>query len=261
MGNLAIKYAAGAGVQSSPFKLQTVTRYLSKTSSAIALGLLASIGIGTGLHHASESNPNLLAQSFNFMPQEAEADTYSQSGYSCYIQSSYGGKSLEISYKTDSGYVLFEVIEPRYKHPNTNAISIPKEAADANGLVQLRITATKRHDVSGIAIVEGSVLDKNNLETLPLVSAYHHRTKKNVTDIVQNETNKTYVHTLPGDVIDLEFASTKSDDSESEYFITVGGVYAPLEVDDHLAIDNNWFYTLDSEAQSFLQEVYSLNKV
>src|SRR5690606_21750712 len=133
------------------------------------------------------------------------------------------------------------------------AIAIPKTAMNNEGQVTLRITATKRHKVSGIKVVKGETVSEAEFEHLPLVRAYHHRDGQDYASVLTSQSDE-YVTTYPSDVLSLEFATPKTDGDHS-YIVGVSGVYAWASHEDQ-AVVGNWVKALDEDARSFLENVY-----
>lgn len=169
-------------------------------------------------------------------------------------------KSLKIYYWNGSGYVYFDIVQPRYKNTNSFAIALPKEAV-IGGQVKLKIVATKLHVVTGLSVAEGQVNSVDTTE-LSLSKAVLQRTGEDVTNILDTPFDKTYVSTFPSDTIELEFVDNcpeqKSPELREEFLFRIGGVYCRA-TEAQQAFVPGWTAKLDQQALDFLSDVYKYN--
>ena len=170
-----------------------------------------------------------------------------------------GPRSLIVSYldKARGQYVTLDVIEPRYARPSTVGVKLPDVAFDIDGNASLRITATKRHKVSGVAVVDGAN-EQVAARDLVLRRAHLVRTGTDHTDALATPFVGGYIETLPGDVLELEFDGA-SQGSTNAYLLGFGGVYAPADRKAQRKA-GNWTDTLDEQAIAMLAEVYHYSK-
>jgi len=259
LGKLYIEPGFASSI-ASPF-----TKFLGVTRKNVAASVIGAIlGMFGGFSSQNSRGADNAILSASFATPVAHADApYSQSGYgsgsgSC---SGSGNRSLVVSYYNpqDKQFVSIDVIEPRYAQSSTAAITIPEEAFDGQGLTKLRVFATKHHKVSGIAIVADPT-ESDVGKTLKLTKAELKRTGDNCVDVLSQPFNKTYVETLPGDVLDLEFKGSQVTTEEVVYVLSVGGVYTVATKEEQERA-GNWTTRLDPEARAFIRNVYrdSLN--
>lgn len=231
----------------SPFQ-KNLKNLKTKTIQGVATGFMATLigylGLTGGVKSSDDSK--ILSSAFGFGAKTANAETPSCT------------RSLELSYELNDQRVKYEVVEPRYARPASSAIPVPKESIK-NGKGAIRIVATKRHKVSGIAIAKAEKVDVDNFEELSLESAYHHGDNKDYTEtFVTNEkvNSGVYVRTKPSDVLTFTFESNNNDpEIEYAYLMGVSGVYAPASREDQQK-RGDWTKKLDPEALAFLSEVY-----
>lgn len=171
-----------------------------------------------------------------------------------------GCNSLVVEYYDGTSFVFVDVIEPRFYRPTTEAVKIPKEAIAKNGKVRIKITSTKYHRVWGVALAKPERTHSTRFEKLLLKTAYHLKEQKDYTAILNSQRNGEYMHLIPGDVVDIEFAdSTKAFGSgeKREFVLVAGGIYTPLSKEVELEL-GNWIAELDAEAREWLKHKYSL---
>lgn len=142
--------------------------------------------------------------------------------------------SLIYEYKDAEGnYRQVAVSEPRAWHYNTEIIELPRESVSPNGEVRLKITSTKRHTLGFIGITQQmeEIEEKQfRQEDVKLSRAYHHRLQKDVTAELNNAGDE-YVHTVTGDVVDMEFDAPDAPIGENQketYVIQSSGFYTAL---------------------------------
>lgn len=172
--------------------------------------------------------------------------------------------SFVIEYKDKDGtYSKITVTEPRAWKYNTEIIEIPKESIMQSGELELKIRSSKRHTLgfAGISQKVELLSDKNyQEETLPLVTAKHNRLGKDVSSDIKSRAG-SYVHTIPGDKIDLEFGlpeNSVSDENKETYLIQSSGFYTSLRPK-NLKLAGNWKEKVSQEARERLSKLVSLN--
>lgn len=240
---------------------------LMKRGAEVAFGsLLGFLGFFGFLGQGSnfKFDDSILAGTFGTYVANADVP-YSQSSY--YSQAGYysqGGYRSLVIYKKDpktGAYSIVDVIEPRYAKPSVVAVSIPEEAYDDDGFARIRIAATKKHKISGLAItIDSDSEQKERIsKSLQLTSATLSRTGVDYRELLNAPYNGQYLETLPGDVLDLQFEHTTTFNNP-KYFLTVGGVYANATKAEQ-ARAGNWTMRLDKSARRFLVDVYQKSKV
>src|SRR3989344_1011581 len=84
----------------------------------------------------------------------------------------------------------------------------------------------------------------------------HNRLEKEVSDVLKSEQGE-YVQTIPGDTIDLEFASPElspSEDKRETYLIRASGFYTALRDENRVAA-GNWRDKIPEEARARLSNL------
>jgi len=170
-------------------------------------------------------------------------------------------KSLVIEYWNGSIFKEIDVIQPRYYQPNIDAISVPKEAILDNGEVVIQVTATKRHNVSSALLVSPKEYLPYEIEELKPTKVFHKRENLDHTETIEKEGSKQYLHTIPADVVDIEFEQPQQKNVSplrtEAYLMKSKGFYVPAtEASQRTA--GNWVEKLDPEAREWLKQMYSL---
>ena len=162
-------------------------------------------------------------------------------------------------YKDKSGnYRLASISEPRAWQYNTEFIELPKEAVLLDGTLSIKMTAGRKHVLGFIGAVQGiGGIQKEYREEEPeLLYARHNRLEKEVSDVLKSEQGE-YVQTIPGDTIDLEFASPElspSEDKRETYLIRASGFYTALRDENRVAA-GNWRDKISEEARARLSNL------
>lgn len=233
----------------SPYQ-KVLNTLKTRTARGLLSGVTASVVgyLGLTANFSASDDASLLSSKFGFGTKSIEADSCSSCIQNC------SRKSLEVSY---GQCTMLEVVEPRYARPSTVAMLVPQECIK-NGKAKIRITATKRHKVSGISVVDGIAVASQEFDLLSLDSAYHHRDKKDYKDTFNSNKESNggnYVQTCPSDVITLTFDAKNNQEEAYEYLVSVSGVYAMASKEVQLKM-GDWTKKLDDEALAFLSKVY-----
>jgi len=169
------------------------------------------------------------------------------------------GCCFAYQYKDKSGnYRLASISEPRAWQYNTEFIELPKEAVLLDGTLSIKMTAGRKHVLGFIGAVQGvGGIQKEYREEEPeLLYARHNRLEKEVSDVLKSEQGE-YVQTIPGDTIDLEFASPElspSEDKRETYLIRASGFYTALRDENRVAA-GNWRDKISEEARARLSNL------
>jgi hypothetical protein len=177
-----------------------------------------------------------------------------------------GGHSLLVESYWDwekEGYQLSEVIHPRHNQYSVDAIELPKQAISSTGEVRIRVTATKRHYVSLISLfAPDTVLEPRREENLLIKKVMHKRLNKDYTDVISKKLSGEYLHTIPGDEVNITVSSsaqTKLNSGEREsYLLGAAGFYTPMS-EEARNLAGNWLAGLDEDARKLLKEMYPVN--
>lgn len=191
------------------------------------------------------SNATKLASTFGVQSARADVPWY---------------RSLVVEYLDAGVYHEIDVIQPRYYQKTLEAILIPSQAVQESGEVTLRVRATKKHHVTDLALVAPKSLLPFQVTTIGVSKAFHRREKRDYSKILNEKSSKTYLHTIPADVVDIEFGPIaevpKSEKSEA-YLMRAHGFYTPIS-DESQRIVGDWVPKLDPEAREWLGKMYAL---
>ena len=114
---------------------------------------------------------------------------------------------------------------------------------------------------AGISQKIESLNDKNyQEETVPLTMAEHGRLHKDVSSDLKNREG-AYVHTIPGDTINLEFSVSESlvpNEDKETYLIQSSGFFTSLRPENK-KLAGNWEEKISKEAKKRLEKLVSLN--
>ena len=175
-----------------------------------------------------------------------------------------GGSSKDsccfaFQYRDRNGtYRLASISEPRAWQYNTEFIELPKEAILPDGTLSIKMTAGRKHVLGFIGAIQGgeSIQKEYREEEPGFLYARHNRLEKEVSDVLKSEQGE-YVQTIPGDTIDLEFASPELSPSEGEketYLIRASGFYTALREENRVAA-GNWRDKISEEARARLSNL------
>lgn len=203
---------------------------------------------------------NVLAQSFGFRTVHADAPGGGGGG------NSGGGHSLLIAYQSpiDGTYTPLSIVYPRSTKAITDSLIIPREAIAQDGTVCIKITATKRHAISSIAMfVPREIKTEKDVaqNIVPMRHARHHRLNQDVTHDITHTRDGSFLHTVPGDVVDITFESAPNQeqtDMHYHYMLTFDGFYTQLSPDGKKLAGDGWVDKLDSDSRQRLTEMYAL---
>lgn len=152
---------------------------------------------------------------------------------------------------------------PRSWKPNTEVIEFPREAVRSDNTVRMRITAAKRHAFGFVGLtqrIEGLHQRQFEKETLEFSRAWHNRLGTDVRASLMNRPGGEYIHTIPGDTVDIEFKAPekklKAGESET-YLIKSSGFYTPLRREAR-RLAGNWQEHISDEARSRLPSLSGL---
>jgi hypothetical protein len=171
--------------------------------------------------------------------------------------------SFVYEYRDEFGqFNQFAISEPRAWHYNTEIIEMPRESVLAGGRAEIRISASKRHVLGFVGISQRvKELDKRGYreEKLRLLKAEHSRLKRDVSREL-TERNGDYVHTVPGDTINLEFEAPKmllAKGEKETYLIRASGFYTSLRPESR-ELAGNWRERISPEARGRLASLKPL---
>lgn len=166
---------------------------------------------------------------------------------------------LPISFKNSSGqYRQFTTIEPRGWRSSVEMTEIPQEAISGSGDLHLRVSATKRHRLDFVGLARNPEELPYQMEALGINRAWHNRLREDVAALLQYRAGN-YLHTIPGDTVDVEFERPKSGTprgTKETYLLRSAGFYIYLSPESK-KIAGNWDEKLSDEAKerlSFIKE-------
>jgi len=168
-------------------------------------------------------------------------------------------KCLPIYFKDSyGGYRQFVTIEPRAWRSSSEMTEIPREAISGSGDLHLRVSATKRHRLDFVGLAGKLKEMPYRTETLGIKRAWHHRLQGDVTALLRYRPGR-YLHTIPGDTVDVEFEQSKGDmspDMKETHLLRSAGFYTYLSPESK-KIAGDWKKKLSGEAKerlSFIEE-------
>lgn len=173
---------------------------------------------------------------------------------------------LTYGYKDEGGeYQWINISDVRTWKYNNEIVELPREAVNSKGEITLRVMATKRHALGFISVVQEDDLTATShrnyqAEKLNLRQAYHSRLQKDMSSALKQGYWKEYLHTIPGDKVDLEFdaPSLKLSENEREtYLLRSSGFYTSLRPDNK-RLAGNWQERISEEAKSRLSSLKPL---
>ncbi len=183
-----------------------------------------------------------------------------------YVALTQGGCCFDYEYMDSEGnYHRAAVLNPRSWKPNTEVIELPREAVRADNTVRMRITATKRHAFGFVGLVQNIEKFHNagfTEEKLVLSRAHHNRLKTDVREVLMSRQSGGYVHTIPGDTVDVEISASERKLKKGEretYLIKSSGFYTPLRRESR-ELAGNWQERISDEAKSRLASLTPLKE-
>lgn len=240
----------------------TPMRLLKGAVLIASISLLSFVGAVQSIFRPAQggNDAQTLARAFE-LPRAFADIPYSQSSYSSSCGAGFSQKSLVIEYKEGDAYTAVDIVSPRYYKPSLYAVSIPKAAIGKDGEIEVRIRATKRHKVHAAFLAAPREKLGYRVEKFAPTTVFHRREKKDYTAVVAQARSKDYLHTIPGDVIDVSFGvapSTKSPEESEAYVLESGGIYTSASKETQLRA-GNWVEKLDPESQAILRSLYTLD--
>lgn len=172
------------------------------------------------------------------------------------------------------------ISEPRAWHYNTEIIEFPREAVLNDGSLHLTISSSKRHTLGFVGVlqnIDDVATDGYKEEAMGLTKAYHHRLKKDFAESVNDKSiacdlsdkldlsdrldiSDRYIHTIPGDTVDLEFSAPsvplKGDERET-YLMQASGFYTSLRQESRI-LAGDWQNNISDEAKTRLASLVGL---
>lgn len=227
-------------------------------SLSVTFGLLSVAGGLQGLFslggtHNSEEGVSKLAGAFGV--ETAHADIPTSGGVT--------SRSLVVEFLEGDTFKQVEVVQPRYYQRVFDSIRLPANVIQDDGSITLRVRATKRHHVTSAFLVAPSELVVGREQEYTLSKVVRKGEDVDNTSTPQTKFSGGYLHTLPADVIDIEFTPTMSNDSENTldseyaYLLSAHGFYTPL-CKESREVAGDWVSKLDDDARSVLESLYTL---
>jgi len=241
------------------FESHSVQSFIAGTIKVSALTLLLVVMWASGFiqsifsfHNNTEKFAEVNALAKNFGIQSVRADLPADLG---------NNKSLIVEYFDGSTYHRVDVIQPRCYQKTLEAVLIPQEAIQSSGEVSIRITATKKHDVTDLFFIAPKKLLPFEMMTLGVTKAFHQREKRDYAQVLNEKNSKEYLHTIPSDIVDIEFGpisrEKKGRDQNEAFLIQAHGFYTPA-TEESQKIAGDWVSKLDPEARQILSKMYTL---
>lgn len=161
---------------------------------------------------------------------------------------------LPVSFKDSRGrYRHCAIFEPRAWKYSTEIAALPPETVTREGDLAVRITATKRHQISFIGVLRNEENESYTAESLEVTRAWHRRAGRDAADCLRYETDR-YLHTIPGDVVDVAFEEPRLPmrrGMRETYLLRSAGFYTRLSPDGK-KMAGRWEDALSAEARERL---------
>lgn len=173
---------------------------------------------------------------------------------------------LTYGYRDESGeYHWINISDVRTWKYNNEIVELPREAVNSKGELTLRVTATKHHALGFLGVLQEDDLNAASLrnyraEKLNLQRAYHSRLQKDVSGALKKGHWKEYLHTIPGDTVDLEFDAPNFELNKNEketYLFRSSGFYTSLRPE-YKKLAGNWQEKIGEEAKMRLDSLKPL---
>lgn len=165
-----------------------------------------------------------------------------------------------VFYKSFNGdWCHISTIYPRTWKYSSEIMELPREAVLNDGNLELKIVSTKRHYVDFIGLIREPREVNCDIEHLALERAYHYRLKTDVSGLILNQ-DKKYLHTIPGDTVDLEFRVSEKQaekDEQETYLLRAGGFYVSLRPESK-KVAGNWQERISDEARARLATLVNI---
>jgi hypothetical protein len=172
----------------------------------------------------------------------------------------YSSRSLVVECLMNGTYEQLDVIQPRYYQRTLEAIRVPQGAIDS-GFVNLRVTATKRHNVTNAFFVAPDRLLSSEATDMRVVSACKRGGSEDCADTLNDKYSGEYLHTTPSDVVDIEFGPVPEKSEipgmTHTYILKAHGYYTPLSEETKNRV-GDWTTRLDADSRAVLQDLYAL---
>ncbi len=174
------------------------------------------------------------------------------------------GKCFLVFYKNGAGkFCYIATVDPRAWNSSSELVEIPREAILDSNKLDLRICVTHTHYLNFIGLLQEKQEETSyKIESVPLKKAYHHRLKRDVRGLLSNQRGE-YLHTIPGDLVDIEFDAPKTSLSAGQmetYLLRATGFYTGLSLMSK-RIAGNWEERISDEARKWIREIGAAQRV
>jgi hypothetical protein len=165
-----------------------------------------------------------------------------------------------VSAVVGSEEIYLQTTFPRYVRASKEVVRIPRSIVERalGSVLTVRIRATKKHKVADAYLFEGeaSALEEEaKITPLHLTRAFHRREKADYGETVAKR-DGTFLHTIPGDVVELEMADVpRSADSDRYYLLRAHGFYSKMSEHVRRAVSQAWYRNLDGESRRLLRNL------
>ncbi len=169
-------------------------------------------------------------------------------------------RCFPVFYKSYNGdWCHISTIYPRTWKYSSEIMELPREAVLNNGNLELKVVSTKRHYIDFIGLTREPHEVSCHTEHLTLERAYHNRLKADISNLILNQ-DARYLHTIPGDTVDLEFKALEKQvkkDEQETYLLRAGGFYISLRPESK-KLAGNWQERISNEARARLATLVNL---
>ncbi|OGG85593.1 hypothetical protein A2392_02360 [Candidatus Kaiserbacteria bacterium RIFOXYB1_FULL_46_14] len=163
-------------------------------------------------------------------------------------------RSLVISAGDSFGQTYLQTLFPRYVQAAQEVVRIPKDviANLKDEFLTLRVKATKKHKVRAAFAFQGTA-HIPKIETLSLQKLADTKTGADYTEQMK-EKNGVFLHTIPGDVLDLVIKDTpKVANTKRRYVLRANGFYTRMSAKTTAIVGKNWLERLAPEDRNLLK--------
>lgn len=174
-------------------------------------------------------------------------------------------RSLVVSAGTRASQSYLQTLFPRYVKASQEVVRIPKDIIDsATENIEIRIKATKRHKVRSALLFSAT---PKPLKTIPLTitKATHRRDKKDYATSLAEKNHSFprhtasvagFVHTIPGDVVDVEVKDVpRVEGTNRRYLLKANGFYTRMSLGTRYTIGSRWLSKLQKEDRALIRRL------
>ncbi len=212
-------------------------------------GLVALAGVGAlaaTLFLGTNNNQNSLAKLLSVPHSYAEY----------VIGGDFTSRSLVIAAGDSFELTYLQTLFPRYVQATQEVVRIPKEiiARLKDEFLTIRIKATKKHKVRTAFVFQGTPRIPE-VTVLATEKVAHSTSGNDYTEQIK-EKNGTFLHTIPGDILDVVVKDApKVIGMTRRYVLRANGFYTRMSTKTASQIGKNWLQRLNPEDRTLLKNL------